>query len=304
MKPNFAFLLMLAATFTFVSCSEKDLYNGDPKTYTPADFKMTESYDVVVEEGTAKQVLVNGEVVYDGDMSLTIEIPKVGLATRSGGVQEIVTTASGSDKKTQIYKKGVLFFEDITDGDNDYNDLVCYIDEMIELKKNENMPKYNVEVTPLAMGNQLVLQLGVDLVVNGEVWKSFLLKENKDLKELFYGKGAKGYINTVNGEAHLIGTSFDDKNNKANGTVKEKSKIETNYYIIVEGSDIKRYACDSSNAELTNNKVPFGMFVPGVETFKYAQEFKSFFEAYPNFMNWVDGAKADPFSDPDTSLLY
>lgn len=155
MKLNFAFLLMLAVVFAFVSCSEKDLYEEkNPKVYTPADFKMTQTYEVNVAEGKAKKVYVDGELVFSGNGSLTIEVPKTAIVTRSLNEYELEDADQGNSGWTYAYKRGLLLFEDVTDGDNDYNDFVCNIEEQLELKFNNDKSefdnvKYNVNVSSI-----------------------------------------------------------------------------------------------------------------------------------------------------------
>lgn len=291
-------LFLSALVIGLFACDSKDLY--EERNVDPADFVMTETLKVEVKEGMGKEVYYNGNLIYDGNMSLTIDVPKLNVTTRSLGVLDVEDKGNSSF----INKKGVLLFEDITNGDNDYNDFVCYIDEVIELKKNGNMPKYNVTVRPIAMGNELPLQFGAEILIDNEVWKDFLISE--DVRKDFYngnkGYEGKGYINTVKGADVIKGKTIEDKNYQANGTIKEFTHVTTNYYIVVNG--VKRYACDSSKATLTDNNVPFGLFIPFVESFRYSQEFNSFFIAYPNFMNWVEGRSNEPFKNPNEALLY
>jgi len=309
MKPITTFLFALMATFIFVSCSEKDLYDEEiPEVFTPTDFNMMKTYEVNVKEGTAKEVYVDGELVYSGDMSLTIDLPKSAVATRS--VNEVVISPGYGEGWTTISKKGTLLFEDVTNGDNDYNDFVCTIEESLELKYPNNPGgvyfdnvKYAMTGKTIAMGNTLPLSFGVELVIDGKVAKDIMLASNVREK---YFKNIEGYLNTIKGEAKVTQNAISHSDNKANGTFSKNSHVSTNYYIIVNGDGVKRYESNSSKAVLTDGGVPYGLFVPSTQTaYKgYSQEFKSFFKAYPNFMKWVKGESDQPFSGANNDYLY
>lgn len=309
MKLNLTLLFVLATLLSFVSCDKKDLYEGeiDKEVYTPTDFKMTKSYEVIVPAGKVKEVYIEDELVFSGAGSLTIEVPQTFTATRSMSEYEFDDADKGNSGWTYALKRGMLLFEDITDGDNDYNDFVCNISEKLELKFDKDKiyfdnVKYNVSIDPIAMGNILPLQFGVELIINGALEKDIILAD--DVRTLFFD-GVDGYLNTVKGEAAVKGTKQELKDYKANGSFKNNSFVQTNYYIVVNGE--KRYTCDSHKAVLTDNGVPFGLYVPFTMTkgFKYAQEFESFFEAYPNFMEWVKSKEyKNPFLNPNESLLY
>lgn len=295
--------MLLILVVSLVSCT-------DDKEFTVktdlTQFSLTEKVTIDVKENYTTVVKMNDVILYEGNMPLTIDVPKQLVKTKAAGqldVDYVIEESNG--KKFNAYKSGVLLFEDVSNGDNDYNDFVCYVDERIEFKGHDNKGvnknlKYNVTIKPLAMGNSLPVSFGVELIVDGRLEKDYLLVS--DCRATFYDN-LVGYINTDYSGEYKIGNTISDKNYQGNGNIEFTSSFATNYYIVVDGGR-KRYVCDSSKAAPTDGGVPYGLFIPLATTFDYPLETKSFFEAYPNFMKWVKGENVAPFSDPNTTLLY
>lgn len=304
--------LLLMSIFAFISCDNNDLYTGDNNdAETLSKYVMTESYSVPVQEEHTTTVKFNGEVLYEGNMAIEIQVPKSFVNTRTlTGIETDHEWDKGSGSGNganwfNAYKKGILMFEDVKVGDNDYNDFICHIDETIEYKTNKgegsNLKLEKLVMTPIAMGNSLPLQFGMEIVIDGKVWKDLNL--STDVRKDFYSSKA-GFINTDKNSDYTEGTIVSLKNeNSANGANITKS-FATNYYIVVGGR--KHYACDSSKAALTDNGTPFGLFAPQIEIdeFVYPWERTEIFEAFPNFQKWVDGASVNPFSNPIDDCLY
>lgn len=314
-----ALLLMVLAAGIMASCveGEKDLFvDTTPPNVPIENYKFTRAFEVPVEDGMTTVVTYNGETIYEGNYPAIIQVPKFNMAeTRSSGLDWhfVVYDGDSSEKKFKKDIHGVLMFEDVVNGDNDYNDFVCHI----ELKnimgditngKLTHLQLPNIKIDPQAMGNLLPLKFGMEIVNKSTDHLIDDIIFYQDIRgECFEGKD--GFINT----SEVIVKGKDSSNRpKSAKKYGEKEAIALpdmsvndlaiNFYIIVNGA--KHYTAESNKALTTNKTTPYGLFIPFETSFKYPIETVSIFQAYPNFGKWLEGENTNPFLNPDNSLLY
>lgn len=310
-------LLFLMMVAFIASACEKDLYDEKADEKQLKKFVFTEDFEVPVKEGCITTVTYNGEVLYEGNVAVTIQVPKTDVSTRSdSGLEWHFTGAEGGNSTSYYYsimKSGVLLFEDMTDGDNDYNDFVCRVEWQFAVNLNgagniTTLELAKLGVYPLAMGNMLPLSFGFEVVntANNTLIDDIVLYS--DVRNEAFD-GTKGFINT---DKELPAFALGNRNYFPYGGHTGSSKtykpsiryteFTYNFYIAVNG--VKRYTADSSKALLTDSKTPFGIYIPNVQSFKYPIEKTSIYEAYPNFKKWLEGQNVAPFVGGVAGLLY
>lgn len=311
-------LVILILTMNFISCQkEVDLYNPDVSQY-----KLTKSFIVPIKDGNNTIVMYNGDTLYVGNVSVSIEIPKTSLiSTKSiDNKLEWHFIPNNNDIGTwhyQINRNGILMFEDIPNGDNDYNDFICYFKEqlqvnvdgftnLIRIDKNTGLEFSNLEIYPKAMGNSIKIGFGVEIVRvdNGEMIDDILIYGDVR-KEAF--DNFSGYINTSK-EIDIFplynrNTSyFKGKGRRYFPKNLDKNGFAINYYILVNND--KYYTANSTKQQITKNRTPYGLYIPNVKSFNYPIEKISIFNAYPNFKKWIYGENVDPFSEKNNDLIF
>lgn len=311
-------LVILILTMNFISCQkEVDLYNPDVSRY-----KLTKSFIVPIKDGNNTIVMYNGDTLYVGNVSVSIEIPKTSLiSTKSiDNKLEWHFIPNNNDIGTwhyQINRSGILMFEDIPNGDNDYNDFICYFKEQLQVNvdgftnlirtdKNTGLEFSNLEIYPKAMGNSIKIGFGVEIVRvdNGEMIDDILIYGDVR-KEAF--DNFSGYINTSK-EIDIFplynrNTSyFKGKGRRYFPKNLDKNGFAINYYILV--NDNKYYTANSTKQQINKNKTPYGLYIPNVKSFNYPIERASIFNVYPNFKKWIDGENVDPFSEKNNDLIF
>lgn len=329
-KRNFLLLLLFAGGMTACIDGDKDLsLEMTPPDVPIENYKFTKDFLVPVESGNTTIVTYNGETIYEGNVATTIQVPKFStIATRNGTGLEwhfVPENGTGNSWHYQTYREGLLLFEDIPNGDNDYNDFVCYIFEQFQVNLDGNgyirtdpgqgLQFSRLGIYPKAMGNTIPLSFGVEIVRSdtGEYIDDVIIY-NDIRKEAF--ENAEGFINTDperpvimhgNGFSNIEmmeeGKRYYPQNLRENG-------FAINYYIIANGK--KHYTADSSKAVKTANNAPFGLFIPKSDdgwmtlykNFKHTVENTSIFQAYPNFTGWLKNEHTTPFLNPEDKLLY
>ncbi len=323
--------MLLAGLLTACVNQDEDRYIGNPDAKEIlSKYVMSEKFEVPIQEGKYTVVKQGDDTLYYGNVAVQIDVPKFSVSdTRSTDELKwyyVPDRASGvgGDWNYSVTRSGILLFEDLTDGDNDYNDFVCAILETIQFggsPTSRNATLGNIRVKPLAMGNTIPLKFGVEFrkLPDGKLLKDVVI--TTDVRKDFF-KGKEGYLNTS-----------DDAIVNFNSEISEKSKPTGDaflsgfrdnelcvlWYIEVEG--VKRYVADSNSNLLsqallqgsaTNDNVPFGLFVPNViqtsalkpVNFRWTKEKMSLFKAYPDFEGWVKGELSTPFGRWNSDLLF
>lgn len=303
---------------SIASCGVDNVYQ-EPNI---EQFKLTTEFVVPIKEGYNTIVTYNGDTIYEGNVSASVDIPKYSstISTRGSSGLEWHFVPNNTNNGTwhyQITRYGILMFEDVPNGDNDYNDFICFIKDqyqvnidgftnLIRTDKGTGLQFSNLEIYPKAMGNSIPLSFGVEIVRmdNKEIIDDIIIY--KDIrKEAF--DGTVGFINTDPNSK-----PFDLHNRNisvlAGKDVRyypknlDKNGFGINYYIIANG--VKHYTANSTKPQLTKNKTPYGLFIPNVFMFNYPIETTPIWEVYPNFENWVNGENIDPFKIVNTEQSY
>ena len=267
-------LVILILTMNFISCQkEVDLYNPDVRRY-----KLTENFVVPIKNGNNTIVMYNGDTLYVGNVSVSIEIPKTSLISTKSIDNKlewhfIPNNNNNGTWHYQINRSGILMFEDIPNGDNDYNDFICYFKEQLQVNvdgftnlirtdKNTGLEFSNLEIYPKAMGNSIKIGFGVEIVRvdNGEMIDDILIYGDVR-KEAF--DNYSGYINTSK-EIDIFplynrNTSyFKGKGRRYFPKNLDKNGFAINYYILVNNN--KYYTANSTKQQINKNRTPYGLY--------------------------------------------
>lgn len=314
-------LLLILLTFFQTSCVEvEDLFNYE----LVEKYKMTESIESVVEENYISIATFNGDTIYKGNVATMVDVPKITNPTSrndvySGLEWHFIPNGSGNYFYQKIYK-GLAMFEDIPNGDCDYNDFVCKIGYQVDVDVdgngyinilNECGLKLSITgIYPLAMGNTIPLKFGIEIVNLSN--NTYLLDEilYEDVRTEAF-RGESGFLNTVS-------KNYDPRNANLSAVYNvifppqlDKNGFGINFYIVANGR--KHYMVNSQKADLTQNHTPWGIFIPISDSsyynpndlgFRYPKENISLFETYPNFIPWTNGERNDPFSDVVEENLF
>ncbi|MGL4852458.1 MAG: DUF4842 domain-containing protein [Phocaeicola sp.] len=300
-------LLGVLASVSLASCHKEfsSLY-VEPNI---ENFILTEKYQVPVKEGFVTNVMLGEDTIFVGNVSVAIDIPKYKTTSRSSGTITTYTPDNGNDKFYHATAEGTLIFEDLDNGDNDYNDFVCHIKNTMRanIKPNsifvQNMKFESFDVTPKALGNILPIAFGYEIVRTdlNEIIADVLIFE--DIRQEAFG-GKEGFINTETDkefvETKLFHNKFDHRAYTPDNL--HTDHIHVNYFIKV--GDKKRYSANTHNQQLTLNNTPYGLFIPNTNSFLYPQEKVTITQAYPNFEAWSKGAQTNPFQEVREEFLY
>lgn len=312
------FILFLMLTVSIMACSIDDVYR-EPDI---EQFKLTTEFIVPIQEGHNTVVTYNDEIIYDGNVSVTIDVPKYSqITTRSSPGLDWHFVPNNTQDGTwhyQITRSGILMFEDIPSGDNDYNDFICFMKDQYQVNVDgftglirtdigTGLEISNLEIYPKAMGNSIPLSFGVEIIRidNKEIIDDIIIY-NDIRKEAF--DNAKGFINTS-----LDAKPFElyNRNTSVFGGGKSKryypenlgkNNFGINYYIIANGT--KYYTANSTIPQLTKNKTPYGLFIPNVNSLNYPLEGIPIWKAYPSFRDWVNGENLNPFNAQNSEHIY
>ena len=237
--------------------------------------------------------------------TLNIKPPKDGVAIVTSDLDTIAITAVAqtvvvnkfapvkieyrSAEEFPDYKNGgisrynqTLAFEDTKKGDQDYNDLIVYVNQ--ENGWNGKGYKIKLKVTPIALGSTIPIAFGFDDYDGDE----YTIADDCR-KELF--KSNKGFINTVkNGDIKSYKT-IHTKTYQMKSTDWKYTKL--NFWIKVSGNKLYIATASHSEEEIdyslmvdTRNK-PYGLSIP--DFFEYPAETKSIYNTYPDFDKWIKG---------------
>ena len=241
------------------------------------------------------------------DLTKTLDIkpPKDGIAIVTSDLDTIAITAVAqtvvvnkfapvkieyrSVEEFPDYKNGgisrynqTLAFEDTKKGDQDYNDLIVYVNQ--ENGWNAKGYKIKLKVTPIALGSTIPISFGFD-DYDGDEYTIV----NDCRKELF--KSDKGFINTVkNGDIKSYKT-IHTKTYQMKSTDWKYTKL--NFWIKASGNKLYIATASHSEEEIDYNSMigtynkPYGLSIP--DFFEYPAETKSIYNTYPDFDKWIKG---------------
>lgn len=256
-----------------------------------------ESFTVPVKEGFTTYVTYNEDTLAVASEPITIKVPK-------GSINSKVKSASSSLKIDYgILQEGTTYsqhwqavmFEDTRTGDYDYNDLVLHISNRFQRQNKDNI--LTIKIQPIALGSTKTIKLGCIIC---DDHSEHIISEDVR-KDLF--QDAKGFINTKSSEDPIRYplepqiTDYRIPYEAVNSsTIAWFIEVEGNRFYAVSGElDYKNY--DMFNDEA----MPYGLVM--YSTFAYTEEKQSIYEAYPDFLKWLNGS-SPTIGNPSKSLLY
>ena len=213
------------------------------------------------------------------------------------GVSQNITVSKATQVKIDYksvtefpeYKNGgvsrynqTLVFEDSKKGDQDYNDLIVYVNQ--ENGWDAKGYKIKLKITPIALGSSIPISFGFDDFAGNEYTIA-----DECRKELF--KKNAGFINTVRGSKPKVYNTINTKTYQMNSTEWNYTKL--NFWIKAAGN--KLYIATALHSEETidynsmidSSNKPYGLSIP--DFFEYSAEKVSIYKTYPDFEKWITG---------------
>jgi hypothetical protein len=263
--------------------------NYEEKSYI--DLKNIDQYIekiAPIKEGYTTNIVVNNELI----CQTNIEIPYLLQKDKKDSIFYTPNTKSFSNGGWSSYHQ-IVCFEDTRNGDNDYNDFICWITTVVSFDHSNYLnPKTIIQcyVQPIAYGASLSFKFGIKYPDN-QVWIT-----SQDAKPFFFNDYA-GYVNTEydtwnNPNPNSIMTNNTNYIKKLpiiiiNGHI---SNPRINPFIIVN-NDTLYAAIYNHNLEENQytslNGYPLGITF-GSE-FKYPIEKININRCYDDFNNWITG---------------
>lgn len=298
-------ILLLLAPLFLLSCVDK------PKDDVKYKLKNITSFEIKklpIKEGYTTIAKLNGEVIAQSSDSIPYFYPKF---AKQGDVKfEYVLNDAKTAPAPLSTMSMLLCFEDITDGDDDYNDFICKMDITYYFQNHNKIDRIELKVLPIAHGGSLQLGFAVNCPKNQTInftnniaidfFNNAALSSNTELNEELY-TNLSTYTQEINYQ-HVPG----------NLNISDASAYEIDPYITVNGRQIHIVLTNVlSNVNydqyVNGQGRPYGIAVPPktnyngvIKYFRYPMEKKNIRTAYPNaFQNWLDGnASYFDYSNP------
>ncbi|MFA5541756.1 MAG: DUF4842 domain-containing protein [Bacteroidales bacterium] len=270
------FLLIAVAIFG-VSCINEDFESMklDLDNLSPFTEELAP-----IQEGKTTIIKADGVVICETNIEMGYSFPK-------GAVKTIEYLPI---KKDVIYggwdvNAFTAAFEDTRNGDNDYNDFVCYITR--EKKKNGNNVQLDIYIQPIAYGAGTNLQFGIrlpngiDTIISTNIRSDFF-------------PNTVGFVNTVNPDTTLYQTGDANHIKKITYTQvgKQNDFLRIHPFIINEAGE-KLFVALSGNIKndylsiVSVTGYPLGIAISG--GFNYVKEKTNISTVYQDFNSWVTG---------------
>lgn len=290
-------LMLLVIAIVGVSCVSEDMDSTklNLQHLDPFVEKMAP-----VQEGMKTVISVDGQVICE----TTIEIPYLVQKGKTATIEYQPLAKDGFENGGYATHQFMAMFEDTRNGDNDYNDFVCYITVKDEItgtwnpltNKNDIVDRLTVYVQPLALGATRNFQFGIKFP-NNEIW---MATPNSVRADFFDSR--TGFINVDSVGWPLPETYFrgGDINHIKRYKTQAFAVDSWNYYqqrvnpfIVLSSGDTIYLAIYSHTLEQNNyNNVvsqkgyPYGVALPKTP---WALEKIPMADAYPNFTQWLLG---------------
>lgn len=199
-------LMLCFICLGFMSCVDKDDVLSDANKINLNNAITTTDYTIPTEKGKITIVVARSEasntLIAIDTVSSTILVPK-GVQIKSYIVQPSsmdsifnvlnINQSNGNENNSfknpgnyQLWQ--TIAFEDLKEGDNDYNDLVFHC--LYRLKNKE----LRIGIQPIALGGVLKITLGCDIYKGTTLIKSVTVADNCR-QQLF--KNCSGFLNTT-----------------------------------------------------------------------------------------------------------
>lgn len=295
-------ILLLLAPLFLLSCVDK------PTEENKYDLKKITSFEVKtlpVKEGFTTIAKLDGEIIAQASEAIPYFHPKFGEVSF-----EYVPITKGNTPAPLASMSMLLCFEDLTNGDDDYNDFICKMDITYYFQNHNKIDRIELKVLPIAHGGSLQLGFAVNCPKNQTInftnniaidfFNNAALSSNTELNEELY-TNLSTYTQEINYQ-HVPG----------NLNISDASAYEIDPYITVNGRQIHIVLTNVlSNVNydqyVNGQGRPYGIAVPPktnyngvIKYFRYPMEKKNIRTAYPNaFQNWLDGyASYFDYSNP------
>lgn len=279
-------LLLITLAFFGVSCINEDFESMklDLDNLSPFTEELAP-----IQEGKTTLIYADNKLICETKVPTNYYMPKGAIRTIDYKINKKDAIFSGWDTY-----QFTAAFEDTRNGDNDYNDFVCFITRnKIEIG---SWPNYSVKITmyiqPIAFGAGTVLQFGMTLPDGRDT-----IFTNNIQRDLF--PGTTGFVNTTD----VTDVYFTaDTNHIIKFTYIQPGRVSASYpfhpfiinqsgeklYVALNGkkNDIKDYL---SIASVTG--YPLGIATSGA--FFYPLEKVNIATCYPGFNSWVTGNKSE-----------
>lgn len=287
-------ILLLLAPLFLLSCVDK------PTEENKYDLKKITSFEVKtlpVKEGFTTIAKLDGEIIAQASEAIPYFHPKFGEVTF-----EYSPIIKGNTLEPFASMSMLLCFEDLTNGDDDYNDFVCKIDMVYYYKNKNKVDSVKLNVLPIALGGSLNLGFAVNCPNNRKI-----IFANDVRQSLF--NNVTGYINTSSDNALLTNlttyTHVIEYQNGVAGNLTVDANLDylnIDPYITVNGREIHVVLTQPSSNVSYDDYVngqgrPYGLAIHPKTTsngvtkyFRYPMEKINIRTAYPNtFQAWLDG---------------
>ena len=287
------FIVAIIAT----SCISDDI------TIKKADLKkidLFESRIAPIKDGFKTLIKVGNDTICE----TTIEMPYLVEKDKTETISYIPITKTGYQNSGYATHQFMAMFEDTRNGDNDYNDFVCYITVVdaiygewnSTLGRNILKDKLSVYVQPLALGAMKNFKFGIKFP-NNEIW---IATPNSVRADFFDSR--QGFINVEYENWPISETYFRGGNiNHIKKHITQEFEINTwsnfqqriNPFIVIgEGDTIYLAIYDHSleqnnyNNVINSKGLPYGIALPKTA---WLREKNNISQGYLNFNSWIFG---------------
>lgn len=283
---NMKKVLLLLMMLTMTSCINEDFESMklDLDNLSPFTEELAP-----IQEGKTTQIFADDKLICETQVPTSYYMPK--------GV--IRTINYVPNKKDAIFSGWDTYqftaaFEDTRNGDNDYNDFVCFITrDKVEIG---SWPDWSVKITmyiqPIAFGAGTVLQFGMTLPDGRDT-----IFTNNIQRDLF--PGTTGFVNTTD----VTDVYFTaDTNHIIKFTYIQPGRVSASYpfhpFIINQSGEKLYIALNGQENSVINylslasaTGYPLGIATSGA--FFYPLEKVNIATCYPGFNSWVTGNKSE-----------
>lgn len=276
------FLLIAVAIFG-VSCINEDFESMklDLENLSPFTEKITP-----IKEGQTTRIFADNVLICETNIPTSYSLPKGATETIEYVPNKKDVIFSGWD-----VNHFTAAFEDTRNGDNDYNDFVCYITR--DKKKSGNNVQLDIYIQPIAYGAGTNLQFGITLPNGVDTIISTNIRND-------FFPGTVGYVNTVNpqaqGSLYITGDTNHIKKITYTQVGKQNDFLRIHPFIINQGGEKLYVALSANNISKDYTSIasvtgyPLGIAIATSGGFDYPTEKTNISTVYQEFNSWVTGS--------------
>jgi hypothetical protein len=287
-------ILLLLAPLFLLSCVDKPKEDVKYKLKNITSFELKK---LPIKEGYTTIAKLNGDVIAQSSDSIPYFYPK--FAKQGDVTFEYVPNDAKTAPAPLSTMSMLLCFEDLTDGDDDYNDFICKMDITYYFQNNNKIDRIEIKVLPIAHGGSLQLGFAVNCPKNQTINFSDNISE-----DLF--SNAIGSNTNINEQIYTNLSTYSQEiiyqHVPGNLNITDPEAYEIDPYITVNGRQVHIVLTNALSSVNYNEYVndqgrPYGIAIPPktnyngvIKYFRYPMEKINIRTAYPNtFQNWLDG---------------